>query len=60
MKNGRAVAADAGKGFWGAYVMTFMLYFAVVFYGVNVAHSVAAEKNTGYLKCCWLRPSRRS
>ena len=46
VKNGRAVAADAGKGFWSAYVMTFMLYFAVVFYGVNVAHSVAAEKTS--------------
>ena len=40
VKNGKAVAADASKGFWGAYVMTFMLYFAVVFYGVNVAQSV--------------------
>jgi ABC-2 type transport system permease protein len=46
VKNGRAVAADASKGFWGAYVMTFMLYFAVVFYGVNVAHSVVSEKTS--------------
>ncbi len=46
VKNGKAVAADASKGFWGAYVMTFMLYFAVVFYGVNVAQSVAAEKTS--------------
>ena len=46
VKNGKAVAADASKGFWGAYVMAFMLYFAVVFYGVNVAHSVVAEKTS--------------
>jgi ABC-2 type transport system permease protein len=46
VKNGRAVAADASKGFWGAYVMAFMLYFAVVFYGVNVAQSVVAEKTS--------------
>ena len=31
VKNGKARAPDAGKGFWGAYVMAFMLYFAVVF-----------------------------
>jgi ABC-2 type transport system permease protein len=46
VKNGKAVAADASKGFWGAYVMAFMLYFAVVFYGVNVAQSVVAEKTS--------------
>jgi ABC-2 type transport system permease protein len=46
VKNGKAVAADASDGFWGAYVMAFMLYFAVVFYGVNVAHSVVAEKTS--------------
>jgi ABC-2 type transport system permease protein len=46
LKNGEAVASDAGKSFWGAYVMTFMLYFAVVFYGVNVAHSVVSEKTS--------------
>jgi ABC-2 type transport system permease protein len=46
VKNGKAEPADASKGFWGAYVMTFMLYFAVVFYGVNVAQSVVAEKTS--------------
>jgi ABC-2 type transport system permease protein len=46
VKNGKAVAADASKGFWGAYAMTFTLYFAVVFYGVNVAHSVVLEKTS--------------
>ena len=46
VKNGKAVPADASKGFWSAYVMAFMLYFAVVFYGVNVAQSVVAEKTS--------------
>src|ERR1700678_3776524 len=46
VKNGKAVAADASKGFWGAYVMAFVLYFAVVFYGVNVAQSVVSEKTS--------------
>lgn len=46
VKNGKAVASDASKGFWGAYIMAFMLYFAVVFYGMNVAHSVVAEKTS--------------
>jgi ABC-2 type transport system permease protein len=46
LKNGTAIASDTGKGFWGAYVMAFMLYFAVVFYGVNVAHSVVSEKTS--------------
>src|SRR6202041_1459650 len=46
VKNGKAVAADAGKSFLGAYLMAFVLYFAVVFYGVNVAHSVVAEKTS--------------
>jgi ABC-2 type transport system permease protein len=46
VKNGTAVASDASKSFWGAYIMTFLLYFAVVFYGVNVAQSVVAEKTS--------------
>ena len=46
VKNGKAVASDASKGFWGAYIMAFVLYFAVVFYGMNVAHSVVAEKTS--------------
>lgn len=46
VKNGTAVASDASKGFWGAYIMTFLLYFAVVFYGVNVAQSVVGEKTS--------------
>jgi ABC-2 type transport system permease protein len=46
VKDGGAVAADASKSFWSAYAMTFMLYFAVVFYGVNVAQSVVSEKTS--------------
>jgi ABC-2 type transport system permease protein len=46
LTNGQAEGADAGKGFLGAYLMAFLLYFAVVFYGVNVAHSVVAEKTS--------------
>jgi ABC-2 type transport system permease protein len=46
VKGGEAVASDASKGFWGAYMMAFILYFAVVFYGMNVAHSVVAEKTS--------------
>jgi ABC-2 type transport system permease protein len=46
VKNGKAVVSDASKGFWGAYIMAFILYFAVVFYGMNVAHSVVAEKTS--------------
>jgi ABC-2 type transport system permease protein len=44
--NGGAVTADARKGFFSAYLMAFMLYFTVVFYGVNVAQSVVAEKTS--------------
>ena len=46
VKNGEAVESDTSKGFWGAYIMAFILYFAVVFYGMNVAHSVVAEKTS--------------
>lgn len=46
VKHGQVVASDAGKSFWGGYVMAFLLYFAVVFYGMNVAQSVVAEKTS--------------
>jgi ABC-2 type transport system permease protein len=39
-------ASDANSSFWGAYVMTFVLYFAIIFYGMNVARSVVAEKTS--------------
>jgi len=46
IKDGKAAPSDAGKSFWGAYVMAFLLYLTVLFYGVNVAHSIAAEKTS--------------
>ncbi len=46
IKNGRVTATDAGKSVAGAYFMAFLLYFAVVFYGMNVARSVVAEKTS--------------
>jgi ABC-2 type transport system permease protein len=46
LKNGQSAASDAGKSFWGAYAMALLLYFVVVFYGMNVAHSVVAEKTS--------------
>ena len=46
IKGGQSVASDTGKSFWGAYIMAFVLYFAVVFYGMNVAQSVVAEKTS--------------
>ena len=46
IRDGRAIASDEHKGFWSAYAMAFILYFAVVFYGMNVAQSVVAEKTS--------------
>ncbi|MGC1784952.1 MAG: ABC transporter permease [Acidobacteriaceae bacterium] len=46
IKNGDVISSDAGKGFWGAYAMAFVLYFAIVFYGMNVARSVVGEKTS--------------
>jgi len=46
VKDGRTRTSDAHKGFWSAYVMAFVLYFAIVFYGMNVAQSVVAEKTS--------------
>lgn len=46
VKNGEIVSSDASKGFWGAYIMAFVLYFTIVFYGMNVARSVVAEKTS--------------
>lgn len=46
IRGGESVASDTGKSFWGAYIMAFVLYFVVVFYGMNVAQSVVAEKTS--------------
>ena len=46
VKNGELVRGDSAKHFWGAYIMAFLVYFSVVFYGVNVAQSVVGEKTS--------------
>ena len=46
IKDGRVLSSDAGKIFLGAYGMAFLLYFTLLFYGINVAQSVAADKTS--------------
>jgi len=46
LKEGKLVKSDSMKSFLGAYVMIFLLYFTVVFYGMNVARSVVEEKTS--------------
>jgi ABC-2 type transport system permease protein len=46
VKEGRLVSSNSLKSFIGAYVMVFLLYFTVVFYGMNVARSVVEEKTS--------------
>ena len=46
IKDGRVVASDATKNFFGAYAMAFLLYFTLIYYGMNVAQSVAADKTS--------------
>jgi ABC-2 type transport system permease protein len=46
IKDGQVSPSDAGKSFAGAYAMAFLLYFTLVFYGINVAQSVAADKTS--------------
>jgi ABC-2 type transport system permease protein len=46
IKDGKVSPSDAGKSFAGAYAMAFLLYFTLVFYGINVAQSVAADKTS--------------
>jgi ABC-2 type transport system permease protein len=46
VKNGELIRGDSAKHFWGAYTMAFLIYFSVVFYGVNVAQSVVGEKTS--------------
>jgi len=46
VKEGRLVSSNSLKSFLGAYVMVFLLYFTVVFYGMNVARSVVEEKTS--------------
>ena len=46
VRQGRLASSDSLKSFLGAYVMMFLLYFTVVFYGMNVARSVVEEKTS--------------
>ena len=46
VQQGRLTTSDSLKSFLGAYVMMFLLYFTVVFYGMNVARSVVEEKTS--------------
>ncbi len=46
VRGGKVVPANSMKSFFGAYAMMFLLYFTVVFYGMNVARSVVEEKTS--------------
>ena len=46
VKEGKLVKSNSLKSFLGAYIMVFLLYFTVVFYGMNVARSVVEEKTS--------------
>jgi ABC-2 type transport system permease protein len=46
LNQGRLVPSNSLKSFFGAYVMMFLIYFTVVFYGMNVARSVVEEKTS--------------
>jgi ABC-2 type transport system permease protein len=46
VKEGKTSSSDTLKSFFGAYIMVFLLYFTVVFYGMNVARSVVEEKTS--------------
>ena len=46
VKNGAAVESNGQKSFWAAYGMMFLLYFSVIFYGLNVGRSVVEEKTS--------------
>jgi ABC-2 type transport system permease protein len=46
IRGGQLVASNSLKSFFGAYAMMFLIYFTVVFYGMNVARSVVEEKTS--------------
>jgi ABC-2 type transport system permease protein len=46
VREGRLVPSNSLKSFFGAYAMMFLIYFTVVFYGMNVARSVVEEKTS--------------
>jgi ABC-2 type transport system permease protein len=46
IRDGRLTPSNSLKSFFGAYAMMFLIYFTVVFYGMNVARSVVEEKTS--------------
>jgi ABC-2 type transport system permease protein len=46
IRGGQLVPSNSLKSFFGAYAMMFLIYFTVVFYGMNVARSVVEEKTS--------------
>ncbi len=46
IRNGQLIPSNSLKSFFGAYAMMFLIYFTVVFYGMNVARSVVEEKTS--------------
>jgi ABC-2 type transport system permease protein len=46
VRAGRLIPSNSLKSFFGAYAMMFLIYFTVVFYGMNVARSVVEEKTS--------------
>jgi ABC-2 type transport system permease protein len=46
LRQGQLIPSNSLKSFFGAYVMMFLIYFTVVFYGMNVARSVVEEKTS--------------
>jgi ABC-2 type transport system permease protein len=46
IKGGKISPSNASSRFIGAYIMIFLLYFSVIYYGMNVARSVIQEKTS--------------
>jgi len=46
LRQGQMIPSNSLKSFFGAYAMMFLIYFTVVFYGMNVARSVVEEKTS--------------
>ena len=46
VKDGKAVESNSQENFWAAYIMMMLLYFSILFYGLNVGRSVIEEKTS--------------
>ncbi len=46
VKDGQSASSNSMGSFFGAYIMIFLLYFTVIYYGMNVARSVIEEKTS--------------